>query len=450
MNFLKSYFRPNKNDVAEFLPAALSILEKPPHPAPRVFLWILFSALVFTLGWAIIGKTEVVAVTQGKIIPGGKSKTVQVFDRATVKKIFVHDGKRVQKGDILLELDESVYAADLEQNTAGLGFYLAEKARTDAFEKSLKQKKLLALTLPTGVPDKVALQIKSRLQNDYISWKSRYDQLSSQADLKRAEIQSLKNLSSQRAGMLAVAKEREQNYRTLSDQQYVPKNRYLEVQQEVMRLEGEALSIRNTIAERLKEIESIEAQKSVLTDDLLKTVSAEAQEASKKISDLEQQIIKSQNGFDMTVIKSPVTGTVQQLSVNTVGGVVTPAQPVMVIVPETENLEAEITLLNKDVGFIKAGQDVHVKIEAFPYTKYGMIDGEVISVSGDAIPDEKLGAVYSGRIRLKQKKIRVKDQDVPLLPGMNLTAEIKTDTRRVIEYFLSPITVYTDQAFRER
>lgn len=450
MKFIKDYFRPKQNEAAEFLPAALSVLETPPHPAPRVFLRIIFAALVLTLAWSYFGKTEVVAVTQGKIIPGGKSKTVQVFERATVSKIMVRDGQRVEEGQVLLELDKSVYAADLEQYTKELAFYRIEKVRTDAMLASLSAKKIIPMKRPDHAADGIFLEAQQRFRNDFSAWKSGYEQLSSQASLKQTEIRSLRNLLQQREGVLSVARERELNYQTLADQKFVPKNRHLEVKQEVMRLEGEALSIRNTVAERQKEIASINAQKRVLTDDLKKAASLEAQDAVKKIATLEQQLIKSKSNYDLTVVKSPVTGAVQQLAVHTVGGVVTPAQPVMVIVPENTDLEAEVTLLNKDIGFIKPGQEAHIKVEAFPYTKYGMIEGEVVSVSGDAIPDENLGAVYSGKVRLNKTVMRVNGNDVSLVPGMNVTVEIKTDTRRMIEYFLSPITVYKDEAFRER
>ena len=149
-------------------------------------------------------------------------------------------------------------------------------------------------------------------------------------------------------------------------------------------------------------------------------------------------------------LTAPVGGTVQQLAVHTVGGVVTPAQPLMVIVPRDKVLEVEAMLPNKDIGFVNPGQDAEVKVETFPFTKYGTIHGTVTQVSSDAIQDEKLGLVYSTRVKLARDTIQVESKAVRLSPGMAVTIEVKTGTRRVIEYFLSPLMQYGDESLRER
>ncbi len=149
-------------------------------------------------------------------------------------------------------------------------------------------------------------------------------------------------------------------------------------------------------------------------------------------------------------LASPVDGTVQQLSVHTEGGVVTEAQPLMVIVPSDNPLEVEAFFENKDIGFVKAGQEAEVKIETFQYTKYGTIDAEVSSVSHDAINDEKRGLIYSSRVRMARTRLMVDGTEVGLSPGMAVTVEVKTGQRRVIEYFLAPLLQHTSESLRER
>jgi len=150
------------------------------------------------------------------------------------------------------------------------------------------------------------------------------------------------------------------------------------------------------------------------------------------------------------VVFRSVDGEVQQLDVHTIGGVVTPAQALMVIVPKNAHLEVDAMLSNKDIGFVNEGQLTEVKIEAFPFTKYGVIDGEIENISYDAIEDERLGLVYKMKVLLKETTIQVKDKLINLVPGMAVTVEIKTGKRRLIEYFLSPLMQYQDESVRER
>jgi hemolysin D len=161
-------------------------------------------------------------------------------------------------------------------------------------------------------------------------------------------------------------------------------------------------------------------------------------------------VSKTQQRSQLMQLRAPVDGTVQQLSIHTVGGVVTPAQELLAVVPSTESLEVEATVLNKDIGFVRAGQRATVKIESFPYTRYGYLEGIVESVSHDAAQDENLGLVFQARVRLSKASLLIDDVTVALTPGMALSVEIKTGTRRVIDYVLSPLRQHQTESMRER
>ncbi len=173
-------------------------------------------------------------------------------------------------------------------------------------------------------------------------------------------------------------------------------------------------------------------------------------EAERKAASLTQERVKADSRQRLMTLVAPVDGTVQQLAVHTVGGVVTEAQVLMVVVPTDEALEVDAFLENKDIGFVRAGQEAVVKIETFPFTRYGTVAATVAHVSDDAIADEKKGLIYSARARLARTSIRVDERMVNLSPGMAVTVEIKTGQRRVIEYFLSPLLQYQDESLRER
>ena len=164
----------------------------------------------------------------------------------------------------------------------------------------------------------------------------------------------------------------------------------------------------------------------------------------------EQELNKARERQRARVLRSPVDGVVQQMQVNTVGGVVNPAERLMVVVPADVTLEVEATVLNEDIGFVRAGQASGIKIESFQFTKYGLIDGTVKHISADAVEDEKQGLIYPMRVSLKTNRTLVGDRWVALAPGMSVTAEVKTGKRRAIEFFLSPLMRYQDEALRAR
>lgn len=173
-------------------------------------------------------------------------------------------------------------------------------------------------------------------------------------------------------------------------------------------------------------------------------------ESAQTIAALTQELKKAEQRNRLMRLTAPVDGTVQQLAIHTDGGVVTEAQPLMVIVPSDQPVEVEAMLENKDIGFVRPGQGVEIKVETFAFTKYGVVHGTVQSISSDAIDDEKLGLVYSTRIQLRENSIRVGENTIALSPGMAIRAEVKTDKRRVIEYFLSPLQQYASEGLVER
>ena len=191
-------------------------------------------------------------------------------------------------------------------------------------------------------------------------------------------------------------------------------------------------------------------QRSALIADARKSAQDALNEATRVSAESAQDELRAGVHSELLKLLAPVDGTVQQLTVRTVGGVVPAAQPLMQIVPQQAGAEVEAFMENKDVGFVMVGQDAQVKVEAFQYTKYGTIPGRVIHVSRDAIQDEKRGLIYSIKVALDKESISVDGKDIPLSPGMSVSVEIKTGTRRIIEYVLSPLIQHGRESLRER
>ena len=205
---------------------------------------------------------------------------------------------------------------------------------------------------------------------------------------------------------------------------------------------------------RLKElsatVQAARAERTSLVAETRRIALDTLNDAEQKTTGYGQELVKSEARKGYMTLIAPVDGTVQQLAVHTVGGVVTEAQVLMMVVPQDHVLEVEAFLDNKDIGFVNPDQIAEVKIETFPFTKYGTIPATVTHVSHDAISDEKKGLIYSTRVKLARATMQVEDKTVHLSPGMAVTVEIKTGQRRVIEYFLSPLLQHTNESLRER
>ena len=248
---------------------------------------------------------------------------------------------------------------------------------------------------------------------------------------------------------LPLITQRAESLRKLTESNLVSKNSYLELEQQ--RIEAES-----DLSAQEFNLGSTSAAISDLNEQRLLALAEGRSQAFEKIEELEklnrqqQELIKASNIAESQVLVSPVDGVVQQLKVHTIDGVVQPAEALLVVVPKNQLLEVEARVLNKDIGFVRAGQAVTVKVESFPFTRYGVIPGAVTSISNDAIADEKLGLYYSARVRLGSSKMNIDGKDVLLSPGMAVTAEVTTGTRRLIDFVLSPVTAHVNESARER
>lgn len=436
----------------QFLPAALELQDKPVHPAPHVFIWGIMAFAVLTVLWASIGKIEVVAIASGKIVPSGKTKLIQSSETAVVKAIHVSDGQSVRMGELLVELDPTSADADIKLIQSELLAARIDSARGKAMLDAINHQQdpeSLVGAIQNANPEQV-LSAQRWLQGQYQEYRSSLELVDAEILQRSAEIQAAQAQVSNLLKTLPIATQLAEDYQRLLNQQYVARHEYLEKEQARLDLQrhlrvqqASVLQFSAAQAEARRRREGVIAQTRRAMLDL-------QQQADQKVARLVQELAKARYQESLTLLNAPVAGTVQQLAIHTVGGVVTAAQPLMVIVPDNQPVEVEAFLENKDVGFVRAGQLVTVKVETFTFTKYGTVDGEVISISSDAIEDEKKGLVYSSRIRLKNDHLVVNGKKVYLSPGMSVTAEVKTDQRRVIEYFLSPLQQYANESLRER
>lgn len=435
---------------AQFLPAALALRDTAIHPAPRVTLWLIMAFALIAVLLAIYGRIDVVAIAVGKILPNDRTKVIQSMETAVVKSIHVHDGQDVVAGQVLIELDATAAAADSERLHSEVQSARLEALRAQAMLTALATGKRPRLEASSRADASRLLTEQSHLSGQYQEYLARQLQLQSEVARQQAELQTTQAQVAKLEQTAPIARQRAEDYRKLVKEKFMSQHGYLEREQTRIELEQDLVSSRSKVVEIRAALAEIQQRQATLAAETRRQLLDQHNLADQKAASLEQELVKAEQRGRLMHLAAPVAGTVQQLAVHTVGGVVTPAQPLMMIVPKDAVLEVEAMLPNKDIGFVNPGQDAEVKVETFPFTKYGTLHGTITQVSSDAIQDERLGLIYSTRVKLARDTIQVESKTVRLTPGMAVTVEFKTGTRRVIEYFLSPLIQVTRESLRER
>ncbi len=442
----------------EFLPAALEILETPASPFGRILALFIAGIFVTAVVWSVIGRIDTVATATGRIVPDGKVKLVQPMELATVQAIHVREGQSVAQGELLVELDATETSADRDQVARELLEARLDVARLTATVSAMEtwtpefnDRALQAeLRLDFNAPPNLIRLSRSqmagalaRYQTELASLYGEIDRLNALRQATTAEINKLTTL-------IPLIAEREEGLSDLAVKGFAARPQWLEVKQQLVTFREDLVITRQRMLEHDAEEGMVRRQIDQTRAASIERLLDELLDARNRADQASLALQKAERREAMMHLLSPVSGRVQQLATNTVGGVVSPADPIMVIVPKDSELLVEARVLNKDVGFVTPGQKARVKIDSFPYTKYGIIEGEVRRLSADAVEDELLGLVYTAEIVLSDDRVLVGQNYVTLTPGMSATVEIQTGDRAIIEYFLSPLQEYQDETLNER
>lgn len=436
-------------DEQAFLPAALSLQETPPHPAPRRFMLAICLLFSIALLWSILGQLDIVAVAQGRIVVSDRTKLIQPLETASVKAIHVKDGDRVQAGQLLIELDSTQQGADANRVAQERGSTLSERLRTQALLTALTRGGAPSMdTAELSAAERPAAQ--AQLLAEWADIQAKLAKLAAERQRREAERITAEQVIAKLSSTLPLAQAREKDYEGLAQQGFIAGHATQDRQRERIELERDLATARA----RLSETQAAVAEASQLAisyrAELLRSLQERQATASLKTAQLGEEATKADQRQTLTRLTAPVAGTVQQLAVHTPGGVVTPAQALLVIVPDNAEVTAEVQLENKDIGFVKVGQEAEVKLETFPFTRYGTVKATVKRISADAIQDADRGATFVAILELENKLMLVGGNAVNLGPGLILKAEIKTGRRRALEFLSSPIFQKLDQSFGER
>ena len=437
----------------QFLPAALELTDTPAPALPRAIIATIVTAFLLALLWSVLGHVDMVAVAPGKIIAADKAKVIQPAETAVVKRILVRDGQEVKAGEVLVELEAAATATAAESSRLKEGLMAArlESARFNALALAAPGAQPVPnLVGPSEVATTQLIAEQRTLASQYQEHRAKLAGLEAEVAKRQAELNSTQELVAKLSQTAPIAKRRADDYKDLVSKNFMSQHGYLEKEQVRIEQERDLAYQEARIKELAAGIEEARSRRHSMVAEFERFALASKLEADKKAAQLEQELIKAQMRESQQVLTAPVAGTVQQLAVHSIGGVVTPAQPLMVIAPKHYLAEVEATLENKDVGFVKVGQRVEVKVETFPFTRYGTLTGTVSFVSNDAVNDEKRGPIFQARMKLDQVTLKVEDREVNMTPGMAVTAEIATGQRRLITFLLDPLRKTTTESLRER
>jgi hemolysin D len=462
--------RQRRREELAFLPAALEIVETPPSPIGRAIAGVILLLFCLALIWAWWGTIDIVASATGKILPGGRVKVVQPFETAVVRSIRVQDGQTVKAGDVLIELDPTANEAERDHLRNDL---LAERLNIARLRAALSGSDDPAtdFTPPADADPELIRTQRQLLLNQVTEHRAKIAALARQQAQKEAEQSTTEATIHKLETILPVIQSRVDIRKTLVEKELGSKLSYFEVFQLLVEQQEELRVQKSHLLETAAAIAAIRETRAQAAAEYRHSISDDLAKAEQKANGLAQDLIKAEQKTRLQLLTAPVDGVVQQLAVHTVGGVVTPAQSLLVVVPSDSRLEIEAMVSNNDIGFVHAGQQAEIKVDTFNFTRYGLLDGEVLSVSRDAVirdrPQDRFGERtpgaanetsepkgqelnYSARISLDRTQMQIDDRMVDLSPGMAVTVEIKTGSRNILSYLLSPLRRYRHEVLHER
>jgi hemolysin D len=459
----------------EFLPAAIEILETPPSPVHMSLLITICGTVMLALAWSFVGRIDVIAIAQGKIQPTGRVKPVQALETGKVREVFVSNGAKTQAGQTVVALDDSEARAEEMALAGTLASFRAEIERRNA-AIALAQQDLSqppAIDWPADVPNPIAAREQRILTGDLALLRASTEDLKAQRRQKEAERERLTLTIASQEELLKIEDKRVVLRTGLESQGLGTKLATFDALETLQNQRSSLVNQQGQLVGAIAALDVLDHEKVKLLNSFIADHSQKLGEAQRQAAETAQKLEKAKARTRHMTLQAPVSGTVQTVSIASIGQVVMPGEEVLRIVPDGVGLEIECYMLNRDIGFIRVGQEAVVKVESFPFTRYGTLRAHVKRVGVEAIPEpdaqqqeghptnapkslssaggERMqNLVFPVALSFDQAAISADGVEIPVSNGMAVSVEIKTGSRRVIDYVLSPLAEATSRAMKER
>lgn len=465
-----------KRSDQEFLPAAIAILETPPSPINIAILRVICGLVAFTLIWMFFGHIDILAIAQGKVQPSGRVKTIQPLEPGRVTSINVHNGQHVKAGEDLIELDSAEAMADERSSTTNYLAFKAEAMRRRASLEgaaNLSAEEIPKIKWQEDIPQNIRDREYRVLKSDLEQIKSSVQSFEAQINQKEREEKRLEGQVQSQSMLIDTLKQRVTMRKGLLARGSTSKAAVIDAMETLQTQETALAGQKGQLEEARAAIVVLHKDKKKAIDTFIAENQQKISEAERQADELEQKTAKAHVKTDHMTLTAPISGMVLGLTVTTKNQVLQSGEEIMRIVPDDASLEIEAYVENKDIGFVKVGQEAIIKVESFPFTRFGTLDGVVTHVSHDAIPEpdatnaegmptkSKKDSFFGGAqrtqnlvfqvlLKTNQDYMAVEGVRIPLTSGMAVTAEIKTGKRRIIDYIFSPLVEISSRALKER
>ena len=435
----------------EFLPAAEEIIETPAAPFGAVVIWLTTILLALALAWAYLGQIDIVAVGNGRVSTEGSVKVVQSASYGVVKRITAQEGQRVHKGDVLVELDKTTAEKELASVTQSLNIARAER---DILRRLAMGNGADDIINSAGVSDEAKAVLREFTASQLALVGAKEQALKGSIASHQRQLQFNQQTKAQLEGEAQKLKDRQAKVKQKLEsadaiERIRLQNELDTLEQRIINANSAATSQGQQVLQSQLTLAQAQSQSQVSLAETNSSIGGQVIAQEQRIAELENNLAKAKRALEQTAITAPVDGTILALNTRTIGGMVNVAERIAQIVPDNDLLYVDVTLDNQDVGFVRVGQRVVIKVATYPFQRYGYLEGTVENISPDAIQDEKKGLVYKAKVKLSgansSKKNRLK-----LLPGMSVSAEITTGKRRIIEFFLDPLMTHIDDSLKVR
>lgn len=435
----------------EFLPAAEEIIETPAAPFGAVVIWLTTILLALALTWAYLGQIDIVAVGNGRVSNNGSVKVVQSASYGVVKRITAQEGQRVHKGDVLVELDKTTAEKELATTAQSLNIARAER---DILRRLAMGNGADDIINSAGVSDEARAVLREFTTSQLALAGAKEQALKGSIASHQRQLQFNQQTKAQLESEAQKLKDRQTKVKQKLEsanaiERIRLQNELDTLEQRITTANSAATSQGQQVLQSQLTLAQAQSQSQVSLAETNSSISGQVIAQEQRIAELENNLAKAKRTLEQTTITAPVDGTILVLNTRTIGGVVNVAERIAQIVPDNDLLYVDVTLDNQDVGFVRVGQRVVIKVATYPFQRYGYLEGTVENISPDAVQDEKKGLVYKAKVKLSgansSKKNRLK-----LLPGMSVSAEITTGKRRIIEFFLDPLMTHVDDSLKVR
>lgn len=419
---------------------------RPELGAPRRRARRVAALLLGLAVWATLGEVDVVATAEGRLIPTGRTQRIQPVEPGRIVAIHVDDGSRVRAGDPLVEIDDALRRADRDRLANTLAANRAEAARLQAILDAPRHR----YVTPRGVEPRYVEGHRALLAHELAEHAAEIAGLGAQLRRERARAAAVEALIARGTAVLPLLAERAEARHELARLGHGPRLAWLEIEQQRRERAHELAELAARHEEIVASIAAVTEQRRAVEAAFRRRAESRLVEVERLEVSLAQELAKAERHLGYQRLVAPIDGTVLQLAVHTLGGVVAAGETLMQIVPDDAALEVEALMPNRDVGFLLPGQPAQIKLEAYPFAIYGTLAGRVRDVGRDAVDDPRLGPSFPVRVTIDRQRLVIAGRDLPLGAGLRATVDVVTERRSVAAALASPLLRLRHDALRER